>query len=153
EGHRVDGRSDIFSLGVVLYELLTGRLPFQGKDRDDLLEQIITREARPPRQIDDRIPRELERICLKALAKRACDRYSTACDMADHLRVSLREQPQHETTTAEPPELGHAPALPSTKVGTAESSLPPIRIVPKGLRSFDEGDADYFLELLPGPRD
>src|SRR5262249_15323889 len=112
-----------------------------------------TREARPPRQIDDRIPRELERICLKALAKRACDRYSTACDMADDLRVFLREQPQHETTTAEPPELGHAPALPSTKVGTAESSLPPIRIVPKGLRSFDEGDADYFLELLPGPRD
>jgi serine/threonine protein kinase len=64
EGHRVDGRSDLFSLGVVFYELLTGRRPFRGETRDELLEQINTVEARPPRQVDDTIPRELERICL-----------------------------------------------------------------------------------------
>ena len=83
EGHRVDGRSDIFSLGVVFYELLTGRRPFiakaQDKDeaRNELLDLIATTEARPPRQIDDTIPKELERICLKALSKRASDRYTT----------------------------------------------------------------------------
>src|SRR6516165_4451634 len=96
EGHRVDGRSDIFSLGVVFYELLTGRRPFQGKTRDELLEQIAGLEARPPRQVDDAIPKELERICLKALAKRASERYTTAWDMADDLRHFLEHSTEEE---------------------------------------------------------
>src|SRR5271166_997693 len=74
EGHRVDGRSDIFSLGVVFYELLTAKRPFRGDSLLDVLESIKSTEPRPPRQIDDTIPKELERICLKALAKRASDR-------------------------------------------------------------------------------
>src|SRR5262249_48946742 len=82
EGHRVDGRSDVFSLGVVFYELLTGRHPFRCNTRADLLEQINTAEPRPPRQIADTIPRELERICLKALSKRTSERYTTAQDLA-----------------------------------------------------------------------
>src|SRR6266849_3336587 len=89
EGHRVDGRSDIFSLGVVYYELLTGRRPFRADSRDELLEQITSVEARPPRQLDDRIPKELDRICLKALSKRASERYSAAKDMAADLRHFL----------------------------------------------------------------
>src|SRR5262249_23554800 len=51
EGHRVDGRSDIFSLGVVFYELLTGRRPFRGDSHAEVLEQILRTEERPPRQI------------------------------------------------------------------------------------------------------
>jgi serine/threonine protein kinase len=89
EGHRVDGRSDIFSLGVVFYELLTGRRPFGGDTLDELLDQIISAEARPPRQIDDTLPPELERICLKALATRLTERYTTALDMAEDLSVFL----------------------------------------------------------------
>ena len=96
EGHRVDGRSDIFSLGVVFYELLTGRRPFiakaEDKDeaRNEVMDLIATTEARPPRQIDDTIPKELERICLKALSKRASERYTTAMDMAEDLREFLK---------------------------------------------------------------
>jgi serine/threonine protein kinase/formylglycine-generating enzyme required for sulfatase activity len=154
EGHRVDGRSDLFSLGVVFYELLTGRRPFRGETRDELLEQIIAVEPRPLRQVDDSIPRELERICLKALAKRATERYPTALDLADDLRHFLAASP--------PPVPRTVPAV----VPVAEAVLPtptppvksepesgPVRIVPRGLRSFDAQDADFFLELLPGPRD
>ena len=87
EAHLVDGRSDIFSLGVVFYQLLAGVLPFQGRDGHEVLERIKTLDARPPRQVNDAAPRELERICLKALSKRAADRYTTSRDMAEDLRL------------------------------------------------------------------
>src|SRR5262249_1653553 len=108
EGHRVDGRTDIFSLGVVLYELLTGRRPFRGDTRDELLEQIRIVEARPLRQIDDDIPRELERICLKALSKRLTERYPTAGDMAEDLRhflASAAASGRRPAPRGEPPNL------------------------------------------------
>jgi DNA-directed RNA polymerase specialized sigma24 family protein len=60
EGHLVDGRSDIFSIGVVLYELLVGRRPFRGGSHQELMWQITSAEPRPPRQIDDAIPQELK---------------------------------------------------------------------------------------------
>ena len=160
EGHRVDGRSDIFSLGVVFYELLTGRKPFRGDSRAEVMEQIATAEPRPLRQIDDTIPRELERICQKALAKRASERYSTGRDLADDLRHFL------QTEVASGPAGGRsrarsAPPAPSTQEATpppitpgrSDSDARAVKIVPKGLRSFDRHDADFFLELLPGPRD
>ena len=137
EGDRVDGRSDVFSLGIVLYELLTGRTPYSfNRPADDLIEEIKYRPPRPPTQIDDSIPWKLAQICLKAVEKQPKDRYPTARDFAVELREWLRlpQQPPGETAS-----------LPSP--------LPRAKVVPKGLRAFDEADADFFLELLPGAKD
>ncbi len=87
--HLMDGRADIYALGAVLYELLTGRTPFRAEDVEGYREQILRREPRPPRSIDDTIPEELERLCLKCLAKEVRDRYPTAQDLANDLGAWL----------------------------------------------------------------
>lgn len=125
EGHRLDGRSDVFSLGAVLYELITTNRPFQGGTVNEIYHRIIAVEPTRPRDINESIPVELERICLKALSKRASDRYATAAEFAEdllHWRDGRQEDERQQ------------------------------QVVPKGLRSFDAGDAEFFVNLLPGPR-
>lgn len=91
-GAALDGRSDIFSLGVVLYELLTGSRPFR-REHGPLLRQVARGEAPPPRAVEPRVPRDLEAICLKAMAPQRDQRYARAADLAADLRRYLRGEP------------------------------------------------------------
>jgi len=81
-------RSDIYSLGVVFYELLTGRLPYQARTPGALREQILFRQPVPPRSLNPHVPEHLEGICLRCLAKLPADRFSTAAELAAALRAA-----------------------------------------------------------------
>jgi WD40 repeat protein/tetratricopeptide (TPR) repeat protein len=92
EGHQADRRSDVYSLGVILFELLTGEKPFRGNVRM-LLHQVIHDDAPAPRKLNAAIPRDLETICLKCLEKDAQRRYDSAGELADELRRFMRGEP------------------------------------------------------------
>src|SRR5205823_4419099 len=143
EGHRVDARTDVFSLGVVFYELLTGQRPYRSNRPDEILEEIKTQEPRPPRQLDDAVPAEPDRICLRALAKRASDRYSTAHDLAEDLRdwlaagtPSPRDVPVPVSLPAVHVQMmAHtdaAPASLSASLSGADTDRRAPTVVPKG---------------------
>jgi len=157
ESHRLDGRTDLWGLGVILYQMLTGQRPFEGDSRGRVFDEILNRAPIPPRQRDRSLPKELEWICLKCLSKRMTDRYAAASDMADDLRSWVKSQerdavvdPSPVSTTVPPAGKGSiriVPPAPESEVAT------PARVRPKGLRAFDVDDQDFFLGLLPGPRD
>lgn len=116
ESHRLDGRTDIWSLGVILFELMTGTLPFS-PERGRTYDEILNRDPRPPRQINDAIPVELERICLKCLSKSPGDRPNTALDLAKDLEgLALLSDPNASTKSGR---------LLSDTVATARSAAKP----------------------------
>jgi tetratricopeptide (TPR) repeat protein len=91
----VDHRTDVYSLGATLYELLTLEPGFKGNDRQELLRQIAFEEPKPPRRLNRAVPAELETIVLKAMEKNPADRYSTAQELANDLRRFLEDRPIH----------------------------------------------------------
>jgi serine/threonine protein kinase len=123
ESHRVDARSDIYSLGVLFYEMLAGRRPYRRSEARELLDEISSGDVRPPRQLDHTIPQELERICLKALGHHPADRYTTAFDMADDLRRWQSRGETAEVEAADSPAARRA----SSERGREKSAVMPWR--------------------------
>lgn len=148
ENHLVSGTSDIFSLGVVLYQLITGKRPFIGENGYTILRLIQEQEAIPPRDLNRDVPAELERICLKALSKRATARHQTALDFSEDLRHFLADGELLDTTSGLYGISGDGLSAENTR-----SSRRALGIVPRGLRSFGPQDSHFFLGLLPGPYD
>lgn len=124
ENGRLDGRSDLFSLGVIFYEMLTGQRPFNSQGRDLLYREILSATPVPPRSLNNSIPAALETICLKALAKRPADRYPTATAFARALEESLQFKAPASTAAAPannprttPPGSALPPATPTVTSG------------------------------------
>ncbi len=92
EAHMADRRSDVYSLGIILFELLTGEVPFRGNQRM-MVVQILQDEPPSPRKLQTRIPRDLETICLKCLEKAPGKRYQTAAELAAELGRFLHGEP------------------------------------------------------------
>lgn len=128
-GHRLDGRSDLFALGVILYEMLAGRRPFRSRERRELVKQIRQHNPPPLVEVAPDVPPELSRICDKLLSKRPSERHASARELCEELAVWR--------------EAG------TSRIAVGEELL----MTPRGLRPFTEEDQEFFLDLLPGPRE
>ena len=92
-GEKADARTDVYSLGVTLYELLTGAVAFPGETLVEVLQKVITHTPPSPRSLDRRISTDLEQVVLKAMAKRRDDRYANGREFADDLQRFLSGEP------------------------------------------------------------
>jgi serine/threonine protein kinase/integrase len=114
--------TDVYALGAILYELLTGRPPFRGESSMETIQQVLTREPERPRAIDASIPRDLETIGLKCLAKEPAKRYTTVAELAADLGLALRVPDRRRLSRSAPrPGDAETPAFAGVSVASAVS--------------------------------
>lgn len=128
QGERVDGRSDIYSLGIVLYQMLTGRVPFQATTPVATLYQVVHEPPPPPRLLNPSIPPYLETTILRALAKQPEQRFASAKEMAEALRQRRAVTPPPVVSARDATQLMAAAKLdaPATRRKTGPAAPPPI---------------------------
>jgi serine/threonine protein kinase len=124
-GEVIDGRSDLYSMGVILYQLLTGQLPFDAPSAIGIVVKHQTEAPPPPSTIREGVDRELEAVCLKALEKAPAARYQTARDFRTALRTAIDVNPQSRTSAVSVPyAVPQAPTQPlPAEAGTARTEL------------------------------
>jgi serine/threonine-protein kinase len=135
QGAGIDRRSDVYSLGVVLYEMVTGKVPYEATTPMALMLKHITEDLPLPRTVNPELPREIERAIIKSLAKDPDDRYQTAPEMIDALQQALQDTQQAAKADLE--EVG-LPPLESEVTASEESAKEHTVVVtaPVSPRSF-----------------
>lgn len=156
-----DTRSDIFSLGVVLYQMLTGTLPFDGPDEAAIRQATLSAEPVPVSHLNADVPFELNRVCMRAIRRNAKARFATMLEMAE----ALAEIQQHLEQLTDSVEHAPPPLIPAQKLSSSPRTTKPLRrqwatpagnrlpLVPRGLQPYGPSDAKVFWELAAGPRD
>ena len=135
--HTIGARSDVYSLGVVLYRMLCGVLPFVAGDRAKLYRQILEVQPDPPSRIDAEVPEALERICLRAMARNRAERYDTARELADDLRTYLDTGAGEGTERSS---TGHANLLDESSFFETSASVASVVVDPLDARAcFQDG--------------
>ena len=139
-GERVDSRSDLYSTGCLLYELLTGRPPFTGDSPVAIAYQHVRENPVPPSRVDPDVPPWADAIVLKAMAKSPADRYQTAADMRADLQRAASGMP---VAAAPPTRLDMYPQTQRMGTGTmmagATSQIPPVEDYDYAGRGYDQG--------------
>ncbi len=146
QGRPVDPRSDVYSLGVVLYEMVCGRPPFQGEDTLAVAYQHVQEQPTPPRQINADLDPTLEAIVLKCLAKTPQARYPSAEDLRADLR---RYREGNQISVAAPPVVPVAPPVDSTQAIPVTSAAPAAT---SAYGAYVEPDDDYYDEPYVEPQ-
>ncbi|HUJ56821.1 MAG TPA: Stk1 family PASTA domain-containing Ser/Thr kinase [Gaiellaceae bacterium] len=138
-GGEVDQRSDLYSLGVVLYELLTGQTPFEGDTPVEIAMKHLSRAPEPPSKLRPGLPRELDMVVMRALAKDPDDRYQSADEMEADLERVSRGAPVSATTTESATQIMR---MPSYVAPTSETMIAPRRTPPPLLadEEFEEDE-------------
>ncbi len=172
EVHRIDGRTDIWGFGVVLYEMLTLHSPFRATENADLFHCILKEEAPSPRQRRPETPESLERLCLKCISQRMSSRFQSAKELREAIDFVQRE---YESTLSPVAKLlnsnqGTDPLLQAnpgkSTVSTSAVSKTDRHnssthsdhsdlkgMIPRGFRPFGPDDSEYYYRMMPGPYD
>jgi serine/threonine-protein kinase len=153
---------DVYALGVILYELLTGRPPFQAETEAETVQQVIHQDPAPPSQLNAKVPRDLETICLKCLQKDSRKRYTTAAELASDLGRILNYEPIRARPTGRVAHfLRWVRRRPALAVGLAGSMLLVVGLAGGGLwlerqraqrQDMARAVVEEALEQIPGLR-
>ncbi len=156
-GQKLDLRSDIFSLGVMLYELLTGNTPFNGENISAIMYQTVNTVPPPPSALNPAVPQMLDLIVAKAMAKKLDERYQNAKELANDLRVCRRamQRDMPAATLSKSPPIVKPSAKPANEAGAGNNSIEDAsRPVAKGLsQAFDSSVATMRLAAMTGTGD